>query len=117
MGHRACSTLPPTSRRRRARLVGGAPRSGGDKRTRQGLTGAANHGARQPTLWRRMRVLVVEDNEDLADVIARGLRREGIAVDIAHDGGQGWVNACVYPYDVVVLDRDLPVLHGDELCR
>src|ERR1700724_2969928 len=64
-----------------------------------------------------MRVLVVEDHEELADVIARGLRREGIAVDVAHDGSAGWYKACVFDYDVVILDRDLPLLHGDELCR
>jgi len=64
-----------------------------------------------------MRVLVVEDHVDYADVIARGLRRAGMAVDVAHDGGEGWVKASVSDYDVLVLDRDLPVLHGDELCR
>jgi DNA-binding response OmpR family regulator len=64
-----------------------------------------------------MRVLVVEDHEEYADVIARGLRRAGMAVDVAHDGGDGLFKARVARYDVVVLDRDLPVLHGDELCR
>ena len=64
-----------------------------------------------------MRVLVVEDHEEYADVIVRGLRREGMAVDVAHDGGAGLVKARVCSYDVVVLDRDLPVLHGDEVCR
>src|ERR1700737_1739907 len=64
-----------------------------------------------------MRVLVVEDHVDYADVIARGLRRAGMAVDVAHDGGHGLFKARVSRYDVVVLDRDLPVLHGDELCR
>lgn len=64
-----------------------------------------------------MRVLVVEDHADLAEVLARGLRREGMAVDLALDGEQGWLKTCVSPYDVVVLDRDLPALHGDELCR
>lgn len=64
-----------------------------------------------------MRVLVVEDHVDYAEVIARGLRRAGMAVDVAHDGGEGWVKASVSDYDVLVLDRDLPVLHGDELCR
>jgi DNA-binding response OmpR family regulator len=64
-----------------------------------------------------MRVLVVEDHEEYADVIARGLRRAGMAVDVAHDGGAGLFKARVSRYDVVVLDRDLPVLHGDELCR
>ena len=64
-----------------------------------------------------MRVLVIEDHEDLAGVLARGLRRDGMAVDVALDGGDGWFKLGVSDYDVVVLDRDLPVLHGDELCR
>jgi DNA-binding response OmpR family regulator len=62
-----------------------------------------------------MRVLVVEDHVELADAIAVGLRREGIAVDVAHDGEQALYNAQVYDYDVLVLDRDLPKLHGDEV--
>lgn len=64
-----------------------------------------------------MRVLVVEDSEPLADAIARGLRREGMAVDVAHDGDVGHDKATQTRYDVVVLDRDLPGMHGDELCR
>ncbi|MEZ5140974.1 MAG: response regulator transcription factor [Acidimicrobiales bacterium] len=64
-----------------------------------------------------MRVLVVEDDEALADVIARGLRREALAVDLAHDGQEALEKAAVTGYDVVVLDRDLPVVHGDEVCR
>jgi DNA-binding response OmpR family regulator len=64
-----------------------------------------------------MRVLVIEDHDELADVLARGLRRGGMAVDVALDGGEGWFKLGVSDYDVVVLDRDLPVLHGDELCR
>ena len=64
-----------------------------------------------------MRVLVIEDHEDLAGVLARGLRRDGMAVDVAADGGEGWFKLEASDYDVVVLDRDLPVLHGDELCR
>jgi DNA-binding response OmpR family regulator len=62
-----------------------------------------------------MRVLVVEDHAELAETIANGLRREGMAVDVANDGTQGLYNAQVYEYDVVVLDRDLPHLHGDEV--
>jgi DNA-binding response OmpR family regulator len=62
-----------------------------------------------------MRVLVVEDHVELAETIAGGLRREGMAVDVAHDGGQGLYNTRVHEYDVVVLDRDLPTLHGDEV--
>ena len=64
-----------------------------------------------------MRVLVVEDEKVLAEAIARGLRREGIAVDVVHDGGNALERIAVNRYDVVVLDRDLPVVHGDEVCR
>ena len=64
-----------------------------------------------------MRVLVVEDHAELAEAVASGLRREGMAVDIAGDGGSGLANARVYEYDVIVLDRDLPVLHGDQVCK
>jgi DNA-binding response OmpR family regulator len=63
-----------------------------------------------------VRVLVIEDESNLADAIARGLRREGMAVDVAYDGGVGHEMAFVTRYDVVVLDRDLPVMHGDEIC-
>src|SRR3954463_11557928 len=64
-----------------------------------------------------MRVLVVEDEAALADAVARGLRREGMAVDVAYDGDEGHEKASVTRYDVVVLDRDLPGMSGDELCR
>jgi DNA-binding response OmpR family regulator len=64
-----------------------------------------------------MRVLVVEDHAELAEAVASGLRREGMAVDIAEDGGSGLASARVYEYDVIVLDRDLPVIHGDEVCK
>jgi len=64
-----------------------------------------------------MRVLIVEDETQLADVLARGLRRRGIAVDVAHDGASGLEMAQINHYDVIVLDRDLPALHGDEVCR
>jgi DNA-binding response OmpR family regulator len=64
-----------------------------------------------------MRVLVIEDHEDLAGVLARGLRRDGMAVDVAFDGAEGWFKLGASAYDVVLLDRDLPVLHGDEICR
>src|SRR6185503_11937578 len=63
-----------------------------------------------------VRVLVVEDETNLADAIARGLRREGMAVDVAYDGTEGHELAMVTRYDVVVLDRDLPGMHGDEIC-
>jgi DNA-binding response OmpR family regulator len=59
---------------------------------------------------------VVEDERNLADAIARGLRREGMAVDVTYDGTTGHEMAFVTRYDVVVLDRDLPGMHGDELC-
>jgi DNA-binding response OmpR family regulator len=64
-----------------------------------------------------MRVLLVEDERTLAGTLERGLRREGMAVDVAFDGGQAVEKAGVNQYDVVVLDRDLPVLHGDDVCR
>jgi len=63
-----------------------------------------------------VRVLVVEDETAIADAIARGLRREGMAVDVAYDGAVGHEMAMVTRYDVVVLDRDLPGVHGDEIC-
>ena len=63
-----------------------------------------------------MRVLVVEDEQNLAEAIARGLRRQGMAVDVAYDGALGHEMATVTRYDVVVLDRDLPGMHGDEIC-
>ncbi|MCT2583965.1 response regulator transcription factor [Actinophytocola gossypii] len=64
-----------------------------------------------------MRILIVEDEEALAEAVARGLRREGMAVDVALDGNEGHEKATVTRYDVVVLDRDLPGMPGDELCR
>ena len=64
-----------------------------------------------------MRVLVVEDAPRLANWIAEGLRDQGIAVDIAYDGDEAASKLHVNPYDVVVLDRDLPGIHGDTLCQ
>ncbi len=64
-----------------------------------------------------MRVLVVEDRRIMADSIARSLRREGMAVDVAYDGRAGLGLAAVNGYEVVVLDRDLPGVHGDQVCR
>ena len=64
-----------------------------------------------------MRLLVVEDEPALSAALARGLRREGFAVDLAHDGMEALNKALVTRYDVVVLDRDIPLLHGDEVCR
>ncbi len=64
-----------------------------------------------------MRVLIAEDERRLAAAIARGLRREGMAVDLAPDGTEALVKARVVRYDVLVLDRDLPGVHGDDVCR
>ncbi|MFB4310286.1 response regulator transcription factor [Actinomadura sp. GTD37] len=64
-----------------------------------------------------MRVLVVEDHRGLAETLAAGLRREGMAVDVAWNGAAALERTSVNRYEVVVLDRDLPVLHGDEVCR
>jgi DNA-binding response OmpR family regulator len=63
-----------------------------------------------------VRVLVVEDERLLADAIAGGLRRQALAVDVAYDGDQALQRLAVNDYDVVVLDRDLPVVSGDEVC-
>jgi two-component system phosphate regulon response regulator PhoB len=64
-----------------------------------------------------MRVLIAEDEVRLAEAIARGLRRQGMAVDLAPDGEQALVKARVVRYDVLVLDRDLPIVHGDDVCK
>ncbi|REE96986.1 response regulator transcription factor [Thermomonospora umbrina] len=63
-----------------------------------------------------MRVLVVEDDEEMAQAVAVGLRRARMAVDVAFDGASGLERALVNDYDVIVLDRDLPRTHGDEVC-
>src|SRR5579875_533213 len=63
-----------------------------------------------------MRVLVIEDDRELAEAIGIGLRREQMAVDVTFDGDNGLERALVYGYDVIVLDRDLPRLSGDEVC-
>jgi DNA-binding response OmpR family regulator len=63
-----------------------------------------------------MRVLVVEDDGELTEAIAAGLRLEGMAVDTALDGDAALYRALVNDYDVIVLDRDLPRVHGDEVC-
>ncbi len=81
-------------------------------------------------ILRTMRILLVEDEERLANTIARGLRREGMAVDVVLDGRSALAKAAVNNYDVVVLDaflpeldgvvvldRNLPVVHGDDVCR
>jgi DNA-binding response OmpR family regulator len=69
-----------------------------------------------PKKERPMRVLVIEDDEELAETVAVGLRHEQMAVDIALDGQVGLARALVHDYDVIVLDRDLPVVHGDQVC-
>jgi DNA-binding response OmpR family regulator len=65
----------------------------------------------------QVRVLVVEDAQPLAEAIADGLRGQAMAVDVAFDGGAAQERLAVNSYDVVVLDRDLPVVHGDDVCR
>jgi DNA-binding response OmpR family regulator len=64
-----------------------------------------------------MRVLVVDDNSVVADAVAEGLRDQGVAVDVAYDGPNGLEKATINSYDVLILDRDLPGLHGDVLCQ
>jgi DNA-binding response OmpR family regulator len=64
-----------------------------------------------------MRVLIVEDHEELATTLATGLRREGLAVDLALDGPAAVRRGALDTYEVIVLDRDLPGMHGDEVCR
>lgn len=64
-----------------------------------------------------MRVLVVDDERGLADDIAEGLRDHGLAVDVAYDGLDAAAKIDLYPYDVIVLDRDLPGMGGDTVCR
>ncbi|MFI0407627.1 response regulator transcription factor [Actinomadura sp. 3N508] len=64
-----------------------------------------------------MRVLIVEDERVLADAIAEGLREEAMAVDVVYDGDDALERASYNEYDVVVLDRDLPTVHGDDVCR
>src|SRR5580658_3241267 len=64
-----------------------------------------------------VRVLVVEDSRLIADDVIEGLRDKGIAVDVAYDGLESAAKLNLAPYEVIVLDRDLPGLHGDTLCR
>jgi DNA-binding response OmpR family regulator len=71
------------------------------------------HWAGRPSV----RVLVVEDDWLLAETVARGLRQSALAVDVAHDGDAALERVSMTCYDVVVLDRDLPEVHGDEVCR
>ena len=64
-----------------------------------------------------MRVMIAEDHPRLAEAIATVLRRDGIAVDVAFDGSEALHRAALAGYDVIVLDRDLPRVHGDDVCR
>jgi DNA-binding response OmpR family regulator len=64
-----------------------------------------------------MRILVVEDERFLADMVAEGLRKQAMAVDVAYDGIAALERLAVNDYDVLVLDRDLPGVHGDDICR
>jgi DNA-binding response OmpR family regulator len=64
-----------------------------------------------------MRVLIAEDDDRLARAVAAGLRRHGMTIDVALDGSDALDKLAVNTYDVVVLDRDLPCVHGDEVCR
>jgi DNA-binding response OmpR family regulator len=83
-----------------------------------GTVSAAGTGL-TPAAWQSwtMRVLVVEDFEVLARTLGTGLRREGMAVDVVLDGNDALEHLAVTRYDVVVLDRDVPGVHGDEICR
>jgi len=64
-----------------------------------------------------MRILVAEDERLLADTLVAGLRHLGFAVDVCYDGDAAAERVAVHSYDVVILDRDLPKVHGDEVCR
>jgi DNA-binding response OmpR family regulator len=106
---RSCSGLLVRHRRFRERIAAEA----GDE-----LPQAAGETVMKPpgSSLVKMRVLVVEDDEEMAEAVAFGLRQTGMAVDLALDGPAGLARACVNDYDVIVLDRDLPGMHGDELC-
>lgn len=64
-----------------------------------------------------MRILVAEDERFLADLVAEGLRAQAMAVDVAYDGATALERLAVNDYDMLVLDRDLPGVHGDDICR
>jgi DNA-binding response OmpR family regulator len=64
-----------------------------------------------------MRVLVVEDDQVLAELVAEGLRDQDMVVNLAHDGLQALGRTATLNYDVIILDRDLPMLHGDVVCQ
>jgi DNA-binding response OmpR family regulator len=73
-------------------------------------------GARAMSEGSTVRVLVIEDDEEMAEAVAVGLRRARMAVDVALDGSDGLAHAFGNDYDVIVLDRDLPGMHGDDVC-
>ena len=102
-------------RRRRARRQPRTPSSRRRRSPRPHYSPSANH----PTARgrRHMRVLVVEDMPRHANRIAEGLRDQEIAVDVAYDGPEAVSKVNLNPYEVVVLDRDLPGIHGDQLCQ
>jgi DNA-binding response OmpR family regulator len=64
-----------------------------------------------------MRVLVIEDEMSMADAVARGLKRHGLEVDVAYDGDEGYAMVTSASYDILILDRDLPGMSGDDICR
>jgi DNA-binding response OmpR family regulator len=64
-----------------------------------------------------MRILVAEDEQMLADLVAEGLRKYAMAVDVVYDGAAASQRLAVHDYDVLILDRDLPKVHGDVICR
>ena len=74
-------------------------------------------GRRRSRIEGNVRILVIEDDRELAEAIATGLRREQMAVDLAFDGTSGLEKALLNSYDVIVLDRDLPGMHGDRVCE
>src|SRR5581483_12518662 len=65
----------------------------------------------------KVRVLVVDDDTELAETVAVGLRRARMSVDVSYDGPAGLEAALTHDYDVIVLDRDLPGMHGDQVCK
>jgi DNA-binding response OmpR family regulator len=81
------------------------------------VTESVNRRATTDLLEEGMRILVAEDEKVLADLVADGLRRHAMAVDVAYDGEAALARLAVNDYDVLVLDRDLPEVHGDEVCR
>ena len=110
-------------RRRSRRRAGPAappgrrPAGGHHAAARAAGAAAAGPGRIGPDRGDGMRVLVVEDSRSLADVLVEGLRDQGMAVDAAHDGLEAAAKLGLNGYDVVVLDRDLPGIHGDALCQ